>query len=353
MNANAIPTLIKKDLTLLFRNRVLSILPIATLIILIVVYYILPRTVNEVMNIGVYGWQLPAGLVSEMKDEGVDVSYYENEATLYGEVEKGSVSFGLIFPAGMLERISSGEKPKITALFGATVMPEVKKAEITVIEQMIFSLQGDPDSIHVEEEHVFGPDMAGRQITFRDRLVPLFAVFILFMEIIGLGTLIAEEYDRNTISSLLVTSLKIRTLLTAKSITGAGMTFLQASVLLAATGALFHRPLLILVSLLFGSFLVVGIAFLIAAVSRDMMTVIAWSMLAMILLFLPALNILLPGLVSGWIKIIPSYHLTDVMHKVVHFDFGWGQVWHRLTALLLIDLGLFALGALAMRRKEI
>lgn len=353
MNMNVVPALIKKDITLLFRNRVLSILPAATLVILIVVYYIMPRTVSEVMAIGVQGWQLPAKLVTELKSEGVEITYFDSEDALYGAIEKGPLAVGIIFPDRMSERLSAGEKPEITALFGATVLPEVKKAELEIIKQMILTVQGKPDSIRVEEEHVFGPDMAGRQITFRDRLVPLFAVFIIFMEIIGLGTLITEEYDRNTISSLLVTSLKIRTLLTAKSITGVGMTFVQAAILLAATGALFNRPLLLLTSLLLGSVLVVGIAFLIAAVSRDMMAVIAWSMLVMILLFLPALNIILPGIISGWMKIIPSYHLTDVMHKVVHFDAGWRDVWGRLSSLLLIDMALLGFGALAIRRKAI
>jgi hypothetical protein len=51
----------------------------------------------------------------------------------------------------------------------------------------------------------------------------------------------------------------------------------------------------VLTLLLLGSALVTAISFLIAAASRDLMSVMATGMLALILLAIPAFNIVLPG----------------------------------------------------------
>jgi hypothetical protein len=52
---------------------------------------------------------------------------------------------------------------------------------------------------------------------------------------------------------------------------------------------------------------VTSLSFLVASLARDLMSVIAWGMLVMIVFIIPAFNAMLPGLASGWIKVIPSY----------------------------------------------
>ena len=351
MSGSRIGALIRKDMTLLFRNKVLSILPFATLVVIIVIYFVMPREVNETMKLAVYGAVLPSALVDELADEGMQLAYMESEESLMNEVGDGGFAMGIIFPSDLLEGVSRGERPEVRAVFPPSAMPEMKNAQVTIVKQIVFQLQGEPFEIVDETGEVLGPDMAGRQIPARDRLLPIFAMFIILMEIMGLATLIAEEYDRGTMSSLVVSSLPMGSFLTAKAVTGVGMTFLQAVLLLAVTGTLFDGPLLMLTGLFLGSLLVAGIGFLAAAVSRDMMTVIAWSMLVMILLFMPAMNIVLPGLTSSWVKVIPSYYFTDLMHQVAHFGAGWTDMWKNVLYLLAFDLGLISLGFFALRRK--
>jgi len=59
----------------------------------------------------------------------------------------------------------------------------------------------------------------------------------------------------------------------------------------------------------------------------------------------------LPGVMSDWVKIIPSYYLTDLMHRAVHFDAGWAEIWKNCVLLLTIDLCLMAVGSFALRRR--
>lgn len=353
MKKGVIGALLKKDLILLFRNKMLSIPSFVFLVLLIVLYFIMPGTVKEELKLAVHGSSIPQAMIDELAEDGVELVYMESEERLNQKVEKGDFIMGIIFPENLLQRISSGERPEVKVVFAPTVPQEIKNAEIKFVEQIVFLLQGEPVNIHAEEELILGPDMTGKQIATRDRLMPIYALFIIIMEIMGVAILITEEYDRGTLSALLVSSLNIRSLLIAKTLAGIGLAFLQAVLLLLITGTLTQSPLLLLTGLFFGSLLAAGLGFLVAAVSRNMMTVIAWSTLLMLVLFLPAFNILVPGLISEWAKIIPSFYLTDLMHRVIHFGAGWGQMWKHLVFLFIFDLGLLAVGGVAVRRKPV
>ena len=351
MSRGIVTALIRKDLTLLFRNKVLSILPASFIIVVVIIYYLMPRTIDENFDFAVYGAVIPPFLVEEWAEEGVRLTYMESVESLKQGVDSGDYFMGIVFPEDLLIRLSSGDRPEVTAIFAPSVLPEIRDAEVKMIEQLVFVLQGEPLQIDEEEELILGPDMTGRQIPLRDRLLPIFAVFIILAEIMSMATLIAEEFDRGIINALRVTSMGLGSLLTAKAAAGVGLAFLQAVLLLAVTGCLWTKPLLLIAGLLLGSGLVVGLGFLVAAFSRDMMTVIAWSMPVMLILFLPALNVIMPGLISPWIRGIPSFYLTDLLHRTNHFEAGWGEMGRHLMILGLYDFLLVILGYLALRSK--
>jgi hypothetical protein len=91
--------------------------------------------------------------------------------------------------------------------------------------------------------------------------------------------------------------------------------------------------------------MVTGLALLISSVSRDMLTVTAWSILAMFLLAIPSFNILMPGLTTQWIRVLPSYYLIDPVFRIINFDAGWSEVWRQLLVLLAISIALYGLGS--------
>ena len=113
-----------------------------------------------------------------------------------------------------------------------------------------------------------------------------------------------------------------------------------------------HEPLLMLLALLLGSLMVTGLAFLLASVSRDLLSVMGWGILAILLLVIPALNVLLPGTASGWAQVIPSYYLVDTVNGVTNFDLGWADVAGNLLALLLFAVAFLALGIFALQRRQ-
>jgi ABC-2 type transport system permease protein len=193
--------------------------------------------------------------------------------------------------------------------------------------------------------------MAGTPISPRERVLPLLAVFVLMVECLGLASLIAAEIETGTIRALLVTPLTMVGLFVGKGLFGTLFAFIQVVLLMLITGGLVRQPVLILTALLFGAALVTGVAFLIASAGRDLLSVMGWGMLAMLLLSLPTLAILVPGLASNWIRLIPSHYLADTIYRTLSFGLSWGDAAGNLLLLLAYAAAFMGLGIIVLKRK--
>ena len=111
-------------------------------------------------------------------------------------------------------------------------------------------------------EEILGEDLVGKQIPLRDRMLPMIAVFILIFETLGLANLLSGEIEARTLQAILITPLRVRELFTGKSITGIGMAFSQALILVAVTGGLSNQAGIVLLALFLGALLATGVGFL-------------------------------------------------------------------------------------------
>ena len=126
----------------------------------------------------------------------------------------------------------------------------------------------------------------------------------------------------------------VRNFFIAKGITGIGLAFGQAALFMAIVGGMNHQPVIIITTLLLGAIMVTGIGFIIASLAKDFMSVLAWGMVTLIPLFIPSFGVLIPGSVTGWIKVIPSYYLVDTVHRTAGFGAGWSDIWLNLLILV-------------------
>lgn len=349
MNLRIVGALVAKDLSLFFRNRFFAIITVLGLVAYIVIYFIMPEAVNENLEIGLYApVALPA--FEQMQEEGLEIEKVESEELLKEGVTEGQYMAGIALPADIIEDFISGQKPKISVYFTPDVPEEIKDAVGVLINELAYQQTRQALTIEITEE-ILGPDLAGMQIPPRDRMRPLFAVMLIMMETFGMANLISEEVERRTIDALLVTPVSIKELFFAKGITGVSLAFVQAVLFMAIIGGLSRQPLIILTALLLGAGLVTGASFIIAALSKGLMSVLAWGMIILIILFIPAFGIIFPGAVTGWVKAIPSYYLVDTVHMASNFGVGWGDVWYNLVVLLGADLALAWIGIMVLKRK--
>ncbi len=349
MNWRIITTLIAKDFSLFFRKKFFAIVTVTGLIFYIVIYFVMPGTVNENLEIGLYApVALPA--FTEIQEEGLEVKTVESDDALKEGVLEGMYVAGVSLPADIMEQLGTGQKPTISLYFTPDVPKEMKDTVALIIRELAYVQTGQPLNIDVTEE-TLGPDMSGTPIPPRDRLRPLLAIIILVVEMMGLANLLSEEVERGTIHALLVTPMSIKELFIAKGLTGTGLAFGQAVLFMLLVRGFSEGPLIILVALLLGAVLVTGVAFLISSVSKDFMSVLAWSIPSFIILLVPSFSILFPGAITNWIKILPSYYLVDTVHRVANFGSGWGDIWLNLLILLGYCLVITWLGIFILRRR--
>ncbi|HDY68371.1 MAG TPA: ABC transporter permease [Candidatus Scalindua sp.] len=350
MNWRTIKTLIAKDFKLFFRNKFFGVMTIFGIILYLVFYFIMPNAVDETIEIGFYAPHAFNMFNENIQEEGLIIRNMKSEDELKQAVTDKELHIGISIPEDIQKSLISGKKPQILVYYSSDLPDEIKEMYTILIGEMINQMSGFKIDID-EVEIVLGPDMGGKQIPYRDRMLPLFAVMLLITETLGLANLITSELEDGTIQALLTTPMKVTDLFVGKGITGVFLAFSPAVLLMIITGSLTQNVLLIITSLLLGSIMVTGLAFFIASISKDMMSVIAWGTLLMIVLFIPAFTVIFPGPVSGWIKVIPSFFLVDTLHRAVNFDIGWSGNLNNIMFLIGFNIIFVFLGIITLKRK--
>jgi ABC-2 type transport system permease protein len=350
MNLGVIVALVRKDITLYFRNRFFAFITVIGLAAYIGIFFLMPSDVDESLTMGYSGPSLPPEMVADITDGGVIFNTYSDETSLRAAVEGGDEPVGIVLPPDFFHNLLLGERTQASVYFHATLPDEFREAYSLFLSELSFMLAGKPLNIE-SEEIILGPDMAGEQISPRMRMLPMLAVIILMMETFGLASLIAAEVETGALRALLATPLSVAGLFLSKGTTGVLLAFTQVAILMAVVGGFQNQPLLIAFTLLLGSILITGLSLMIASVSRDMTSVMGWGMLALILLAIPSFNLLLPGLTTDWIRVIPSHYLVDTIYRVINFDASWSQVRTNLVVLLAFSIGFFGLGMVVLGRK--
>lgn len=349
MNPRLISSLVQKDLSIFFRNRLFALITVLGIIVYLVVYFVMPHSVNTTLEIGLYmPFEIPA--FEELQEEGLEFERTVSEEQLKQEVIDGKYIAGISLPVDTLSRLLADERPAINIFFAADTPQEVKDAIEVVVQELGYRLLGQPLAIEVSEE-VLGPDLGGTPLPPRDRLRPLLAVMLIMVETMGLATLISEEIERRTIHALLVTPATVADVFVAKGVAGIGLAFGQAALFMAIVGGLNQQPLVVLIALFLGAVLVIAAGFVIGAVAKDMLSVLAWSLPVIIILIIPSIGVAFPGSVTGWVETLPTYYLVDTVHQASNFSAGWGDIWQNLLILFSFDLVLAWLGVVVLRRR--
>jgi len=349
MNPRLIGTLVQKDLSVFFRNRFFLVITILGIIAYLVFYFVMPGTVDHTLEIGLYSpISIPA--FEEIDEEGLEFVTVTSEEQLQQAVIDGRFIAGISLPADTLARLLAGESPVINAFFAADVTREIKDAVAMVIQELGYMVTGQTLDIDVSEE-VLGLDLGGTPLPPRDRLRPLLAVMLIMVETMGLATLISSELERRTMDALLVTPATVADVFVAKGIAGISLAFGQAALFMAIVGGLDKQPLVVLTALFLGALLVIAAGFIIGAVAKDMLSVLAWSMPVIIILLIPSIAIAFPGSVTGWVEALPTYYLVDTIHRASNFGAGWRDTWQNLTILVGFDVVLAWVGVVVLRRR--
>jgi ABC-2 type transport system permease protein len=350
-----VAAILAKDLRAFARDRFYVSVSILGLVAYVLLFWLLPATVEETVTLGVRldgGGPLLTGLAGT--GDGLDVVAFDDPTALEAAVAAGDeVVAGIDFPAGFLAAAAAGEATTVRVLLPADAPEELRPALSALVRELAYLVAGEapPVTVPSVDEAVVGVDRSGAQVSLREQLRPLLVFLVLLVEMFALASLIAAEIHERTITAILVTPARVSDVLAAKSLLGTGLAFGQAVLILLATATFVRGWAILTVALLLGSILVTGVAMIAGSLGRDFIGIVFWSVLFMIPLAVPAFSVLFPGSAAAWIQALPTYGLVRVLVGVSAYGDGWARVAPDLVVLAVWCLAGFVIGVLVLRRR--
>jgi ABC-2 type transport system permease protein len=142
MNWQTIRTLVIKDLTLFFRNRFFALVSLLGLVAYTLLYFLMPRMVDETLELGLYAPELPPIIAAELKDEGIVIVEVDSEAALKAAMDEGDLDVGAVLPADFLSLLAAGNKAPLHLYFTSELPQELREAYVILFEEVAFLLSG-------------------------------------------------------------------------------------------------------------------------------------------------------------------------------------------------------------------
>ncbi|MBK5093530.1 MAG: ABC transporter permease [Actinobacteria bacterium] len=360
---NRVFSIVKKDLTQIFRNRFIAVISILVIVVFAIIYNLLPSKVDEVFRMGFHlkvdeeaaeEYHLDVGKedierrLSEAGGEeaegGLELTWADSLEELTNMVENGKVRAGVSIAV-------SGQEPKVVLYVSSKTPSEITEAGEAIAAEIGYALIGYALPADFRAT-VIGPDMAGQQIPMRDKLRVILLAFVFLLELYGLGNLLVEEVQRKTAEALLVTPVTLKDFVSAKAVTGILIAFSQGLLLALLLRAIsVDTWLAIIVFLLLGAAMTVGLAFIMGAISTDFISMVMISLIPFIALMIPGIIVLYPGLNSPLIKAIPTYYLIEPLNGILNYQMQLSDYLSSLLYLALFTVAFFILGFVILKRK--
>lgn len=271
------------------------------------------------------------------------------------DAERMNIDIGIGFPAGFITDVASGaDDVTVTVYSDAAVPEEIRSAMRSFVREAAYQLAGKelPVELPAEESIVLGEDRAGDQVTLRERFRPLLLFMILMMETFSMASLVSTEVLQRTVTAVLATPAKVGDFLAAKTIFGTFMSLSQALIILALVGGLTAQNWSLVLTVLFiGAVMFTGIALFVGSAGKDFMGQLFYAMLFTIPLLIPTFSVMFPGSVAGWVKVLPTYPVIDVLVRSTIYGATWSDSWVSLLYAAGWLVVLYGAGLIALKRK--
>ena len=236
--------------------------------------------------------------------DGIELQPLPDEASLRAEVSAGRLDVGLLLPQGFDAAVRAGQSPLLQLWYAGQSVPADRAVLTAMIIDAVRSLTGVEAPVDVEVV-VLGEAVLPIDL----RLLPLIVLYAVAIPggMVPAASLV-EEKERGTLQGVLVTPATLGEVMLAKAALGVLLGVLAGTVTLAINDAFGAAPLAIVLSVLVGAVMMSLIGLLLGAEAPDTNTLFAaWKGVG-VLLFLPAIFFIWPGLPMWPARWMPAYY---------------------------------------------
>ncbi|MBI9100185.1 MAG: ABC transporter permease [Spirochaetaceae bacterium] len=354
MGLRTIGVLLGREYRDFYKNRTLLIITALGLILFLSLYFIIPGNSSEETLLAVYMESDTPVLSEFLKDKDIHYQSYRDRELFMNDMEDSAYPAGLIITDALWEDLKAGrlvEIPFVIAPDTAEEYVEVLQAYLEIfLNELVLQINDNviPLSVH---DITIGKDSLTEEIPLRRLFIPLIIIMIFVTELLGIGNSLMEEVGSRTITALLAAPVKVSEFLISKSVFAISLLFLESIIVITVTGSLNNSIGYIAVLLISSAFLVSGLSFLLASISKDLMSLVSWGLLMMIILIVPVSGVLFPGLNSRWMSFIPTYSLADGLNKLINSQISFSDLTVKILAMTSYSVLFFSLGLFALRRR--
>jgi ABC-2 type transport system permease protein len=246
-----------------------------------------------------------SAVTGELADrDGIELRLVADEDTLRAEVTAGRLDVGLLVPEGFDAAVRAGQRPPLQLWYAGESVPADRAVLTAMVIDAVRSLTGVEAAVDVEVV-VLGDDVLPIDL----RLLPLIVLYAVAIPggMVPAASLV-EEKERGTLQGVLATPATLGEVMVAKALLGIILGVLAGTVTLAINDAFGAAPLVLVLSITVGAVMMALIGLVLGAWAPDTNTLFAaWKGVG-VLLFLPAIFFIWPGLPMWPARWMPAYY---------------------------------------------
>jgi ABC-2 type transport system permease protein len=275
----------------------------------------------------------------------IEVSLYATEPALREAVERGSVTAGVILPAGLDARQTS----QVTVLYWSESLAKDIAVIDSALDQAAAQITNAEPRITIRDVQLG----AALPPTWSERLLPV----IVLMTIVLGGVMVpsaslVDEKQKRTLSALTMSPASLFEVYIAKALLGMTLGTAMGIIVLVLNNAFGGQPGLLILTLIMGAAASSLFGVILGSLISSINALLAVVKTLGLVLFAPALIQLIPD-VPAWIaRVFPTYYVMNPVLEVSQRGASLADIGGELVILLAIIGAMLLVLALLMERQQ-
>lgn len=281
--------------------------------------------------------------------EGVDAAIIPDAETLRGKVESHDLDAGLVLPASFDADLEAGAQPDLEFYVSGSSLASNRVILAVTTTDLVRGISGEEPPVAVVVTPVGDQDY----VPIGDRLLPTMVFYAVMIAALFLpAASLVDEREKRTLDAVLVTPTRMSDVLVGKGAFAVLLAVIMGLATLALNGAFVGQFWTMALILFIGSVMMALVGMALGLWARDITTMYTTIKAGGILIFLPVIFVLFPGLPQWIPKLVPTYYFLQPIYDIAIRGYSFADVVPDLLIAVVFCIVLFPLVAWVARWSE-
>jgi ABC-2 type transport system permease protein len=281
--------------------------------------------------------------------EGVDTVVVSDVEALRERVESYDLDAGLVLPASFDTDLEAGAQPDLEFYVSGSSLASNRVILAITTTDLVRDVSGEEPPVTVVVTPVGDQDY----VPIGDRLLPTMVFYAVVLAALFLpAASLVDEREKRTLDAVLVTPTRMSDVLVGKGTFAVLLAVIMGLATLALNNAFAGQFWTMALILFIGSVMMALVGMALGLWARDVTTMYTASKAGGILIFLPVIFVIFPGLPQWIPQLIPTYYFLQPIYDIAIHGQSFIDVVPELIIAVVICIALVPLVAWVARRSE-